>query len=80
VTGPGDVERDKKGEGVREGFRSLAPSIRTGIAGEGGLLVAEDWLLPEGLPNLNSVAPSFCTSFVAGVATFGELFPVGVPN
>jgi hypothetical protein len=80
VTGPGDVERDKKGEGVREGFRSLAPSIKTGIAGEGGLLAAEDWLLPEELLNLYSMAPSFCASLVAGVATLGEPFPVGVPN
>ena len=42
MTGPGDVERDKKGEGVREGLLSFAPSTMTGMAGEGGLLVADD--------------------------------------
>ena len=40
VTGPGDVDRDKKfGLLDRE---SLAPSTATGITGEGGLLEAED--------------------------------------
>jgi hypothetical protein len=42
VTGPGDVERFRKGEGVREGLMSFAPSTMTGMAGEGGLLVADD--------------------------------------
>ena len=43
VTGPGEVERDKNGDGLREEIRSLAPSTRTGIArGEGGLLEAEE--------------------------------------
>ena len=42
MTGPGEVERFKNGEGVREGLMSLAPSTMTGIAGEGGLLVADD--------------------------------------
>jgi hypothetical protein len=46
VTGPGEVERDKKGDGLREEVTSLAPSTRRGIAGDGGLLVAEDVLLP----------------------------------
>jgi hypothetical protein len=42
VTGPGDVERFKKGEDDREELTSFAPSTMTGIAGEGGLLVADD--------------------------------------
>jgi hypothetical protein len=42
VTGPGDADRFKKGEGVREGLVSFAPSTMTGIAGDGGLLVADD--------------------------------------
>jgi hypothetical protein len=42
VTGPGDVERLRKGEGVREGLMSFAPSTMTGMAGEDGLLVADD--------------------------------------
>ena len=42
VTGPGDVERVEKGEGVREGFISFAPSTMTGMAGEGGLLVTDE--------------------------------------
>lgn len=35
----------------------LAPSSST-IAGEGGLFVADDWLLPELLPSTYSAAPS----------------------
>lgn len=58
VTGPGEVERDKKGEGVREGLMSLAPSTKGGMAGEGGLLVAEEVLLPELLFRVSSTAPS----------------------
>lgn len=45
MTGPGEVERFKKGEGVREGLISFAPSTMIGIAGEGGLLVADDSVL-----------------------------------
>jgi hypothetical protein len=58
VTGPGDVERDKNGEGVRESFASLAPSTRKESAGEVGLLVADELLLPALLFNTFSEAPS----------------------
>lgn len=47
VTGPGDVDLDKNG--LREADRnslSLAPSTRTGRAGDGGLFVADEVLLP----------------------------------
>lgn len=48
VTGPGDADRDKKG--LRDAdLESLAPSTRTGGAGDGGLFEADDWLLPEPL-------------------------------
>lgn len=47
MTGPGEAERDKKGDGLLEMMISLAPSTIGGIAGDGGLLVADDWLLPE---------------------------------
>ena len=47
MTGPGEVERDKKGEGVREGLKSAAPSTMRGMAGDGGLLDAEELVLPE---------------------------------
>lgn len=78
VTGPGDVERDKKG--LREtGIGSVAPSTITGIAGEGGLFEAEDWLLPELLASMYSVAPSVWEFLVAGVVAFGEPLE-GVPN
>jgi hypothetical protein len=50
VTGPGDAERDEKWFGDFDTeTASLAPSTNSGIAGEGGLLEAEDWLLPEPL-------------------------------
>lgn len=52
-----------------------------GITGDGGLLEAEDWLLPELLLKLYSLAPSlFESSFTTGEEGFGEAFPVGVPN
>ena len=75
MTGPGDVERFRKGEGVREGLMSFAPSTMTGIAGEGGLLVAEDWALL-----MYSVAPSLWLFLTEGVVALGEPLPVGVPN
>jgi len=75
VTGPGDVERFKKGEGVREGLMSFAPSTMTGIAGEGGLLVADDSVL-----FMYSVAPSLWLFLTRGVVALGEPLPVGVPN
>jgi len=75
VTGPGEVERDKKGDGLREEVRSLAPSTRRGIAGEGGLLVTEDVLLPVPLFSTSWV-PSFLVDGVAG----GEVLPEGVPK
>jgi hypothetical protein len=77
VTGPGDADRDKKGDGVLEGLRSLAPSTRRGIAGDGGLLVAEEVLLPASLPSTISTAPSLCPRAAEGMA--GGL-PDGVPN
>lgn len=41
MTGPGDVERDKKG--LRDvDLESLAPSTKTGMAGDGGLFDADD--------------------------------------
>lgn len=57
-------------------YASLAPSTNPGIAGDGGLLVADDWLLPE----LYSMAPSLCLGWFIGVEATGECFPVGVPN
>lgn len=41
MTGPGEAERDKNET------ESLAPSAMTGMAGDAGLLVVDDWLLPE---------------------------------
>lgn len=79
MTGPGDAARDKKGEGVWDNLASLAPSTRSGIAGDGGLLVAEELLLPDSLPSTNSEAPS-CCSFAAGWKTGGVILPEGVPN
>jgi hypothetical protein len=78
VTGPGEVERDKKGDGLREEVTSLAPSTRRGKAGEGGLLVAEDVLLPAPLFS-TSWAPSLCEFLVDGVDG-GEVLPEAVPN
>lgn len=75
MTGPGDVERFKKGEGVREGLLSFAPSVMTGIAGEGGLLVADDSVLL-----MYSFAPSLRPFLIGGVVALGEPLPVGVPN
>ena len=79
MTGPGDVERERKGEGLRENFTSLAPSTRSGMAGEGGLLVAEELLLPELLFSTTSKAPSLCVLLTDGVAG-GDVLPDGVPN
>jgi len=79
VTGPGEVDRDKKGEGLREDFVSLAPSTRRGIAGEGGLLVAEELLLPDALFSTSSKGPSFCVFLADGWAS-GDILPDGVPN
>ena len=73
------MERDKKGEGLRDMMASLAPSTRRGIAGEGGLLVAEELLLPELLFSGSSTAPSLCAFCVVGVAR-GETLLDGVPN
>jgi hypothetical protein len=49
-----------------------------GMAGEGGLLVAEEVLLPV-LFTASAWAPSFCVFLVDGVAG-GEGLPEGVPN
>jgi hypothetical protein len=38
--------------------KSLAPSTKRGMAGDGGLLVAEELLLPELLFSAYSMAPS----------------------
>jgi hypothetical protein len=59
-------------------MKSLAPSTRMGMAGEGGLLVAEEVLLPV-LFTASAWAPSFCVFLVDGVAG-GEGLPEGVPN
>jgi hypothetical protein len=75
VTGPGDVDRFKKGEGVREGLMSFAPSTMTGIAGDGGLLVADDSTLL-----VYSKAPSLWSFLMTGGVALGEPLPVGVPN
>jgi hypothetical protein len=82
VTGPGEVERDKKGEALRELMGSLAPSNIKAIGGDGGLLVADDGLLPELLFAASSVALSaWGIVWIEGVvAVGGEPFPVGVPN
>lgn len=58
MTGPGEVERDRKGDGLRDRMISFAPSTIRGIPGDGGLLVADDWLLPELLFGTRSTAPS----------------------
>lgn len=75
MTGPGDEERFRKGEGVREGLVSLAPSTITGIVGEGGLQVADDSALL-----MYSVALSLWPFLTKGVVALGEPLPVGVPN
>lgn len=80
VTGPGDVERDKKGKGLRGNFVSLAPSTKRGMAGDGGLLVAEELLLSEDLSSTYSVVPSLLTFLGVGVIASGEALSVGVPN
>ena len=76
------MARDKKG--LRDAERaslSLAPSTRTGKAGDGGLFEADDVLLPE--PDwafkMYSVAPSVWEFLVAGVPALGDPFE-GVPN
>lgn len=79
MTGPGDADLDKKGEGARDNNESLAPSTRSGMAGEGGLLVAEELLLPESWPSTISKTPSLC-SFAAGWTAGGEVLPDGVPK
>lgn len=61
MTGPGDVERDKKG--LRDAdfdSPSWAPSTKIGMAGDGGLFEADDVLLPEAdwACRMYSVAPS----------------------
>ena len=82
VTGPGDVDLDKKGlrPATLESL-SLAPSTRIGRAGEGGLFEADDMLLPEPArpSRMYSVAPSVCAFLVAGVVALGEPLE-GVPN
>ena len=48
VTGPGEADLDRKG--LRDAdleSPSLAPSTRIGMAGDGGLFVADEVLLPE---------------------------------
>lgn len=48
VTGPGELDLDKKG--LRDAdleSLSLAPSIKTGRAGDGGLFATDEELLPE---------------------------------
>lgn len=82
VTGPGEVDRDKKG--LRDGdleSPSLAPSTRAGRLGDGGLFDADDGLLPEseGASKMYSVAPSVWEFLVAGVPALGDPFE-GVPN
>lgn len=80
MTGQGEVERDRKGEGVREGLKSMAPSTRRGMAGDSGLLVAEVLLLPELSLATYSVAPSVCVFLMAGVVAGEATLLVGVPN
>jgi hypothetical protein len=78
VTGPGDVGRDRKG--LRDADRtSLDPSTNADMAGDRGLLEAEDCVLPEPASSAFPAAPSVCAFFVAGVVAFGEPLD-GVPN
>jgi hypothetical protein len=49
------------------------------MAGEGGLLVAEELLLPTLLDSISFKAPSPCVFMVDGSAG-GEILPDGVPN
>jgi hypothetical protein len=58
MTDPGEVERDKNGEGARETFASLAPSTRRGSDGGDGLLVADEVLLSAVLFSTFSETPS----------------------
>jgi hypothetical protein len=51
-----------------------------GIAGEGGLLVADELLLPELLFSKFSIAPSAWVLAWDGVVPVGETFPEAVPN
>lgn len=81
MTGPGEVERDKNGDGVLEEKASFAPSTKRGMAGEGGLLVADEVLLPVLLFEASSETPSFCVVLAeAEGVTGGEVLPEGVPN
>jgi len=80
VTGPGEVERDKNGDGVLDEKASLAPSTRRGMAGEGGLLVADEVLLPE-LFEASSATPSLCVVLAeADGEAGGDVLPEGVPK
>ncbi len=54
---------------------SFAPSTITGMAGEGGLFVADDSVLL-----MYSVAPSLWLFWARGVVALGEPLLVGVPN
>lgn len=81
MTGPGEVERDKNGDGVLEEKASFAPSTKRGMAGEGGLLVADEVLLPVLLFAASSKTPSFCAVLAeAEGVTGGEVLPEGVPK
>jgi hypothetical protein len=59
---------------------SLAPSTKRDMAGDGGLLVAEELLLPEVMVFTDSIAPSLLVFLVAGSVTNGVAFSAGVPN
>jgi hypothetical protein len=50
------------------------------MAGDGGLLVAEELLLPEVMASIYSIAPSLLTFLIAGSVANGEAFSAGVPN
>lgn len=80
MTGPGDVDRDRKCWEFDEEIASLAPSTDADMVGEAGLFEAEDWLLPDVEPLGSwSLDPSVTESFLTGTAVLVEPFPVGVP-